>query len=203
MKDGKLCNGNAGKCTTHKGCELRAMDGEELRAAILAHGMCEVPVRGRSCDQVRGRCSVHTEAWHRERESVAMELEDDASCVAERGRCAVVPRGGGRPCEKPKGRCKYHAVEEVRCKSALEDDLGARCWNHREDGSDFCATNQGRPNFCLALKDFFRERSGKLVTEEDFRAWENARFPKAAQEFGPIYNFPDWISKKAVVCGAR
>ena len=85
--------------------------------------------------------------------------------------------------------------------------IGARgrpwwfCRNYREDGSDFCAKHQDRPNFCLALKDFFRERTGKLVTEEDFRAWENARFPKAAQEFNPVYNFPDWISNRAVVCG--
>ena len=113
------------------------MEGEDLRAATLAHGTCDVPVRdGRSCEQVRGRCTVHTEAWHKARELATMWSEDDASCVAERGRCGVAPRGGWRPYENPKGRCKYHAAEEVRCKSALEDDLGARCWNHREDGSN-------------------------------------------------------------------
>jgi hypothetical protein len=178
------------------------MEGEELRAAILARGVCEVPVRGRSCEQVKGRCTVHTEAWHRERECVAMQLEDDASCVAERGRCGVVSRGGGRPCEKPKGRCKYHAAEEVRCKSALEDDLGARCRTYREDGSDFCAQHQERPNFCLALKDFFREcMGGPIITEAALNSWDKRRFPNAAPAVGPIYNFPGWISKKAVMCG--
>ena len=130
-----------------------------------------------------------------------MRSEDDASCVAERGRCGVVPRGGGRPCEKPKGRCKYHAHESVRCKSALEGDPGAHCWNYRTDGSDFCENHQDRPNFCQALKEFFRECMGGPITEEAFNSWEKRRFPNAALEFVPIYSFPDWISKKAVVCG--
>ena len=178
------------------------MEGEELRAATLAHGTCDVPVRnGRSCDQVRGRCTVHTQAWRQARECVAMQSEDDASCVAERGRCGVALRGGGRPCEKPKGRCKYHAAEEVRCKSALEDDPCARCRNYRKEGSDFCDKHQDRPDFCLALQEFFRECMGGPITEEAFNSWEKRRFPKATQDFGPIHNFPGWASKKAVVCG--
>ena len=53
----------------------------------------------------------------------------------------------------------------------------------------------------LDITDFFSERKGRPITEEDFRAWEKARFPHAVREFGPIYNFPGRIFKQAVMCG--
>ena len=158
------------------------MESEDLRAAIIAHGMCGVPVRdGGSCEQVKDHCTVHTEAWHATRELASMWSEDP--------RCGVTPRRCGNPCEHIRGNCPYHAVESVRCTSVLEDDPCARCWNHRWDGSDFCENHQDRPNLWLALKEFFRERESKPITEEDFRAWEKTHFPNAAQEFGPILNF--------------
>ena len=49
--------------------------------------------------------------------------------------------------------------------------------------------------------DFFREWQGRMITEEDFRAWERARYPNAVHEFGTIYNFQSWISKQAAMCG--
>ena len=69
----------------------------------------------------------------------------------------------------------------MRCKSMKDDDLDARCWQHRRDGSDFCEYHQHRPNLYLALTDFFREWEGRIITEKEFSAWEKARFPNAAR----------------------
>ena len=87
--------------------------------------------------------------------------------------------------------------------ASQRNQVSLRCWRHRRDGSDFCEYHQDRPNFCEALKEFFRECTGGRVTEEAFNSWEKRRFPKAALEFGPIYNFDHWISKKAAMCGVE
>ena len=44
---------------------------------------------------------------------------------------------------------------------------------------------------------------GRPITEEAFNSWEKRRFPNAALEFGPIYNFDYWISRKAAMCGVE
>ena len=129
-----------------------------------------------------------------------MKAEDDASYVADRGMCGVTPRAGGLPCSKPKGRCPIHAEGDKQCQSALDDEPDARCRHYRRGSSAFCDFHQDRPNFCLALKGFFAEHAGKLVTEDALRAWDRSRFPGADREL-TVYDFPRYITRAAQNCG--
>ncbi len=198
---GKLCNDNAGDCLTHLRRELDLMASEDRLSGIAERGFCGVPGRdGKRCEKARGYCDIHTEAWHEQRELAAMKSEDDASCVADRGICGVTPRAGGAPCGKPKGRCPTHAEGDEQCRSALDDDPGARCRKYRRGSSDFCEFHQDRPNFCLALTKFFAEREGELLTEDALRAWDRSRFPDAVQALD-VYDFQRYIAGRAKACG--
>ena len=198
---GKLCNNNAGDCQTHLRREQQLMASEDRLSGIAERGFCGVPLRdGKRCEEVKGKCATHSEAWHLQREFAAMKSEDDASCVADKGICGVMPRAGGAPCAKPKGRCPIHAEGEERCRSALDDDPCAQCRNYRRGGSDFCEFHQDRPNLNLALREFFADRMGELVTEDALRAWDKSRFRDAARALD-IYDFSRYITRAAKSCG--
>ena len=198
---GKLCTNNAGDCLTHLRRELAFMASEDRLSGIAERGFCGVPGRdGKRCEEAKGKCTTHTEAWHLQRELAAMKSEDDASYIADRGICGVAPRSGGVPCGMPKGRCPTHAEGDEQCRSALDDDKGARCRNYRRGSPDFCEFHQDRPNFCLALTEFFAEREGELLTEDALRAWDRSRFPDAVQALA-VYDFSRYTTRAAKNCG--
>ena len=61
--------------------------------AVWPRGVCEVQeAGGGTCQKPWGQCSVRAEAWHLSREQRAIQTEDAASCLADRGRCGVVPQ---------------------------------------------------------------------------------------------------------------
>ena len=153
-----------------------------------------MPPRNKLCNQNAGDCAIH-----RRCEIRVMEREEDAACIADRGYCGAIPRNGRNPCDRPKGRCPYHAEERVQCRSAKDLDAGARCWNTRLGASEFCEWHKERPDRCLKMKELFQERDGKPVTEDVFRAWDKVRFPGVAVL--PIDDFPSFISGCAKACG--
>ena len=81
-----------------------------------------------------------------------MQMEDDASRTADRGRCGVVPRSGGSPYDKPRGRCPNHAEEKARCKSSIDSDPNERCWKRRAESSRFCKQHADYPNHSVKVQ---------------------------------------------------
>ena len=75
-----------------------------------------------------------------------------------------------------------------------------RCRNYRGGSSDFCEFHQDRPDFCLALKGFFADREGELLTEDALRAWDRSRFPDAVQALA-VYDFSRYTTRAAKNCG--
>ncbi len=193
--DGKLCNNNAGDCRAHQRSELARMAREDEQTTLVERGPCGVLGRGGACEKPRGRCGVHTEAWHLEREQRAMQTEDAASCLADRGQCGVIPRTGGEPCGKPKGRCHIHAEEGVRCESSFDSDPRERCWNRKAEGSCFCSQHQDYPNYSKTVAKWAAEQSQKNgpPDEESFRAFLRAAYPDAPYEQPPAHDFQKFV----------
>ena len=168
---------------------------EDERAAVMARGPCGVPGRDGPCGKPRGRCEVHTEAWHLSREQRAIQTEDAASCLADRGRCGVVPRRGGNACDHPRTRCPHHAVEHERCQSTIDRDPNARCWSRRAEGSRYCKAHAGFPDFSVVAQRWIGERQGAglPLPEEDFMIHVRAVYPDAAYELPRFHDFQKYV----------
>ena len=194
-KDGKLCNNTAGDCCIHLRSELSRMAREDERAAVMARGPCGVPGRDGPCGKPRGRCEVHTEAWHLSREQRAMQTEDTSSCLVDRGQCGVVTKLSGEPCRKPKGRCLSHAEEKERCLSSLDSDPRQRCWKRKAEGSCFCDQHQDYPNYSKVVAKWAAEQSQKdgLPDEGRFMAFIQTAYPNATYEQPPVHNFQQFV----------
>ncbi len=152
------------------------MEREDARAAVAEHWPCGVPLgHSRTCKTPRGKCGIHTEEWHIQRERRAMQAEDDASCIADdaRGYCGTVPRAGGAPCKNPRGRCPHHAEENARCNSALDADPTARCWNRRVGRPDFCEYHVDYPDCSVTVKRRVQTRQQAGPPMDEARPWRN------------------------------
>ena len=193
---GKLCNNNAGDCPTHKRREQTLMEREDERAAIVAHGLCNVPVGDSACEKPLGRCYIHTDEWHQQRELRAMRAEDDVSCIADRGRCGVVPRSGGEQCHKPKGRCPNHAEEKARCESAIDSDPRERCRSRCMEGSRFCGKHLDYPNYSVVVQRWVagRQQDGLPADEEDFMTFLRTEYPNASYQQPKIHDFQKFVA---------
>ena len=168
------------------------MEGEDERAAVMERGVCGVPLGPDSvCQRPKGRCSVHTAEWHQERELLCMQAEDDASCIADRGRCGVVPRGGGEECSYPNGRCRYHAPEKERCQSTLDSDPRERCWNYCAKDSHFCDKHADYPNYSATVQRWVvdRQQRGLSLDEDELMAHIRAEYPSASYQQPKIHDF--------------
>ena len=202
---GKLCNNNAGGCPTHKRREQTLMEREDERAAIVAHGLCNVPVGDSACEKPLGRCYIHTDEWHQQRELRAMRAEDDVSCIADRGRCGVVPRSGGEQCHKPKGRCPNHAEEKARCESAIDSDPRERCRSRCMEGSRFCGKHLDYPNYSVVVQRWVagRQQDGLPADEEDFMTFLRTEYPNASYQQQKIYDVQKYAASLAGAAAER
>ena len=193
---GKLCNNNAGDCPTHKRREQTLMEREDERAAIVAHGLCNVPVGDSACEKPLGRCYIHTDEWHQQRELRAMRAEDDLSCIADRGLCSVVPRSGGEQCHKPKGRCPNHAEEKARCESAIDSDPRERCRSRCMEGSRFCGKHLDYPNYSVVVQRWVagRQQDGLPIDEGDFMTFLLTEYPNASYQQPKVHDFQKFVA---------
>ena len=126
----------------------------------------------------------------------ALRAEDDASCIADRGRCGVVPRGGGDACGQPRTRCPLHAAEHVRCQSTIDRDPNARCWSRRAEGSRYCKAHADFPDFSVVAQRWIGERQGAglPLPEEEFMAHVRVVYPDAAYELPRFYDFQKFVA---------
>ena len=122
-----------------------------------------------------------------------MQAEDDASCIADdaRGYCGTVPRAGGAPCKNPRGRCPHHAEENARCKSALDADPTARCWNRRVGRTDFCEYHVDYPDYSVRAKKWVEKRRQHdlLIDQGEFEEWLRAEYPQASAPQPRVHDF--------------
>ena len=196
----KLCNNNVGDCVAHSRREKDLMECEDSRSTIVERGVCGVSLgEGGACQKPQGRCGMHTENWHQQRELAAMREEDDSSCVAHRGRCAVVPRGGGDGCRHPKTRCPHHAEEKERCQSMVERDPLVRCRKRHAEGSRYCEKHADYPDFSVVVQRWIakHQRTGLPVDEGEFMAHVCAVYPDASYQLPKIYNFQKYVASFA------
>ena len=161
--------------------------------------------QGGACQRPKGRFSVRTPDWHQKRELRSMQAEDDASRIADRGRCGVVPRGGGQQCKHPKSRCPKHAAEQERCQSALDNDPRERCWKHRAEKSCFCTLHADYPNYSKTVQRWAadRQQRGLSFDEEQFTAHIRAEYPNASYQQPKIYDFQKYAASLAGAAAER
>ena len=119
-------------------------------------GKCGRPTRdGRPC-RWDLPCPNHTGL-----ETTDMGREDVVSARLSYGICGVVTRNGNT-CHNIRGRCVYHALPEVRCKSCRDENHEVVCRVQRQTGSDFCHFHQPFPNLGLAVWKYVARRPSKL-----------------------------------------
>jgi len=127
---------------------------------------CGYPKKdGGFCNWTVEQCPVHCK-----REGCAMVCEDNRSRQMQKGICDVIDRSGC-VCTNVKGECQAHAPEELRCASMLEDNADERCWNRKQQGSDFCHYHQDFPNFGVNAKAYGEDchlRTNKICSYADF-----------------------------------
>ena len=58
-------------------------------------GPCGVLGLGGPRGKPRGRCEVHAEAWRLRRAQRAMQTQDTASCLVDRGQCGAMTNISG------------------------------------------------------------------------------------------------------------
>ena len=167
------------------------MECEDCRSTIQQRGVCGVPVEGGACQEPQGKCVTHTEVWRHERELAALREQDGASCITDRGRCAVVPRRGGAGCRHPRTRCPHHASEQERGLSMVDRDAHARCWNRRVKGTRFCTAHADYHDFSVTAQRWIREcqRTRLPLEEEKFMAHVCAMYPDAPCHLPKIHDF--------------
>ena len=83
-----------------------------------------------------------------------MANEDELSRQREKGICGTLSRGKGRVCLNARGRCDVHALDELRCTSMLEDNIGLRCWSYKRPLSDYCIHHQDFANLSVSAKEY-------------------------------------------------
>ena len=125
-----------------------------------------------------------------------MRAEDDASCIADRGRCGVLPRGGGDACGHPRTRCPHHASEQERCHSMVDRGPTVRCWKRRAEGSRFCSAHADFPDFSVVAQRWIGEhqRTGLPLEEEEFMAHVRAVYPDASYQLPKIHDFQKFVA---------
>ncbi len=89
---------------------------------------------------------------HSTREGAAMAVEDELSRKRDRGICNIVGRNGN-VCTNVNGECPYHAPENQRCMSMLNDNPLARCWSYRAAGS-YCSNHEDYPDLSVWAKAY-------------------------------------------------
>ena len=119
-----------------------------------------------------------------------MECEDRRSLQMQKGICDVIDRSGC-VCTHVKGECQAHAPEELRCTSMLEDYSEERCWNRKQQDSEYCHCHQNFPNLSVNAKAYGEEchlRSNKICSCEEllYRFYPTVKkqmFPIAVGKF--------------------
>ena len=141
----------------------------KLQVWVASAGACGEPKCGRATKS-GGFCNVSAPCKrHKSQadEENSMTAEDKLSCKIERGTCDVTLRDGEDICDNIKGRCDWHAPDSQRCQSMIERDPERRCWNYRQEASDYCRDYHEFPNVSVNAKAYGEDccRHPKKVCE--------------------------------------
>ena len=158
----------------------------KLQVWVASAGASSEPKCGRATKSggfcnISAPCKCHKSQADEEN---TMTAEDKQSCKIERGTCDVTLRDGEDICDNIKGRCDWHAPDSQRCQSMIEREPERRCWNYRQEASDYCRDHHEFPNVSVNAKAYGEDccRDPKKVCEhaKTLRIAEPLSLPQAA-----------------------
>ena len=87
--------------------------------------------------------------------------------------------------------CTFHAPPELRCQSMKDGNHTLQCFNHKNDGFEYCTVHAVYPNMSVHMAEMLRTPGlcGSDITEEMFR---DKYFPGSTLAFGCL-NWKEWI----------
>ena len=90
-----------------------------------------------------------------------MAAAENDSKKRERGICGARLRDSEGIRDNIKGKCRWHAPDSQRCKSMIESDSEKRCWNYKQELSDYCLCHNDFPNVSVNAESYGEECSAR------------------------------------------